>query len=264
MKGLPDMEQEYYYNVDTTKKILGCDKHYHGVFEIYYLEKGSCTYFIDDRCYEVKEGDVVLIPEGIIHNTVYQNERHRRKLIQCSKKYIPTSVYEKMQSLVYIYRNPTVRSDIDRIFDRIEKEYENSDDFSKDMLVYLTGELLFLLARNIRNRQDITTGSVYIEKALGYVRENFTSDIKLSDVAEICHISTEHLSRKFKKETGLGFNEFLNMLRLQKAEYILKNDKDISVAEVAFACGFNDSNYFSEKFHSVYGYTPSSLRNVKK
>ena len=258
------MEKEYYYNVDTTKKMLGCDKHYHGVFEIYYLEKGSCTYFIDDRCYEVKEGDVVLIPEGIIHNTVYRNEIHRRKLIQCSKKYIPSSVCEKLPSLAYIYRNPLVRSEIDRIFERIEHEYENSDDYSSEMLAYLTGELLFLLARNITNRQEITTGSVYIEKALGYIRENFASDIKLYEVAEICHMSAEHLSRKFKKETGLGFNEFVNMLRLQKAEYMLKNDKSLSVAEVAFACGFNDSNYFSEKFHSVYGYTPSSVRNFKK
>ncbi len=258
------MKNEFYYSVDTAKKILGCDKHYHSVFEIYYLEKGDCTYFIDDKCYEVKEGDVVLIPEGIIHNTVYPNERHQRRLIQCSKNYIPASVYEKIESLVYIYRNPLVRSEIDRIFDRIESEYENPDDFSMDMLTYLTGELLFLLARNNTNRQEITTGSIYIENALGYIRDNFTSDIKLYEVAEICHMSAEHLSRKFKKETGLGFNEFVNMLRLQKAEYMLKNDKSLSVSEVAFACGFNDSNYFSEKFHYEYGYTPSSVRKSRK
>lgn len=258
------MESEYYYNVDTAKKIIGCDKHYHSVFEIYYLEKGNCTYFIDDKCYDVKEGDIVLIPEGVIHNTVYPDEKHQRKLIQCSKKYIPASAYEKVVSLGYIYRNPLVLIEVNRIFGRIENEYENSDDFSKDMLAYLTGELVFLLVRNSENRQNITTGSIYVEKALGYVRENFTTDIKLYEVAEVCHMSEEHLSRKFKKETGLGFNEFVNMLRLQKAEYMLKNDKNLSVAEVAFACGFNDSNYFSKKFHCEYGYTPSSVRTVKK
>ncbi len=253
----------FIYAVDAIKVKATLSRHYHDTFEIYYLTKGSCTYFINDKCYEVKEGDIVLIPPGVIHNTVYSGMSRTRRLINCSEKYIPTTLRENIGDILYTYRNPLVRPEIDRIFDNIEKEYLQGDSYSKDMLVYLTGELFLLLARNKNSREEISTGLASVERALAYVNGNFTSDITLSDTAEACHMSPEHLSRSFKKETGLGFNEFVNMLRLQKAEYMLKNDKNLSIAEIAFACGFNDSNYFSEKFRREYGYTPSYIRRVK-
>ena len=58
--------------------------HYHDLFEIYYMASGKCNYFIDDKSYEVLEGDVVLIPEGVIHKTNYGGEEHGRILIECS------------------------------------------------------------------------------------------------------------------------------------------------------------------------------------
>ena len=82
------------------------------------------------------------------------------------------------------------------------------------------------------------------------------SDLKLTDVAEEVSISPEHLSRVFKKETGFGFSEYLSLVRLQKAEELLKSEKDLSISEVAYHCGFNDSNYFSEKFKRSYGVSP--------
>lgn len=48
-----------------------------------------------------------------------------------------------------------------------------------------------------------------------------------------------------KKETGFGFSEYLNLLRLQYAETLLQQSDKLSISE---QCGFNDSNYFSVKF----------------
>ena len=74
-------------------------------------------------------------------------------------------------------------------------------------------------------------------------------------------VSAEHLSRTFKKETGFGFSEYLTLVRLQKAEYMLRNEPGRSVCEIAYACGFNDSNYFSAKFKQTYGKAPSKFKN---
>jgi two-component system response regulator YesN len=69
-----------------------------------------------------------------------------------------------------------------------------------------------------------------------------------------------HLSRKFKEKTGVGLNEYMVIFRLKKAkEFLLTRDK-MSICEVAFHCGFNDSNYFSWLFKKTYGVTPSQYR----
>ena len=57
-------------------------------------------------------------------------------------------------------------------------------------------------------------------------------------------------------ETGISFHEFLTSIRLKEAERLLKLEEKKSVSEIAFSCGFNDSNYFSHKFKTVYGLSP--------
>ena len=76
-------------------------------------------------------------------------------------------------------------------------------------------------------------------------------------------VSEEHLSRTFKKEITFGFSEYITLIRLQKAEHMLKNEPSRAITEVAYACGFNDSNYFSYKFKKAYGLTPSEVRDAQ-
>jgi quercetin dioxygenase-like cupin family protein len=47
--------------------------HYHGLYEIYFMLEGNCTYIIDDKVYNVQAGDIVIIPDGIIHHTKYDD-----------------------------------------------------------------------------------------------------------------------------------------------------------------------------------------------
>ena len=83
-------------------------------------------------------------------------------------------------------------------------------------------------------------------------------------MAELFSVSPEHFSRVFKKETGLGFSKYLNSLRLQYAEQLLKSDKDQSITQVAEICGFDDSNYFSKKFKEMYGAAPKKVQKREK
>ena len=69
-----------------------------------------------------------------------------------------------------------------------------------------------------------------------------------------------NFSRLFKKETGLGFSKYLNSLRLQYAEQLLKSAEGKNITRVAESCGFDDSNYFSKKFKEVYGISPKKVQ----
>ncbi len=249
----------FYYNRISGSPLPSVSQHYHTTFEIYYLKSGKCSYFIDNRSYEIEPGDLILIPEGIIHRTNYSVTDRERLLINCSGDFIPKSAREALSSVIPFYRNPSTASDIEELFDKIEEEYARDDELTPDALKCLVGELLFLVLRTSTAKPVLKTGSALIENAVKHIQENYIGEIKLSSLASRLAISPEHLSRSFKKETGFGFNEYLTLVRLQKAEYMLLHEPGLSISEVAYACGFNDSNYFSDKFKRTYGIPPSKV-----
>ena len=251
----------YYFDKAVRKNHSQCTRHYHNSFEIYYLKDGECSYFIDNRSYDVRVGDIVLIPEGVIHKTNYDPLKwHTRILINCSSSFVPKSVLPIIPSMIYIYRNAEVAKEAEALLAKIAEEYERQDDFRDEALKCLTYELFFLLARNINERSDVSAGSKFIEETVKCIQKNYMNDITLSDMAKLHSVSPEHLSRTFKKETGFGFSEYLTLVRLQKAEYMLRNEPGMTVCEIAYACGFNDSNYFSDKFKKNYGASPSKVK----
>ncbi len=58
-----------------------------------------------------------------------------------------------------------------------------------------------------------------------------------------------HFCHIFEAYTGKTFKEYLNNVRIDKAEELLMTTDD-TVSEIAFICGFNDSNYLSRKSDS--------------
>ncbi len=250
----------YYQRVTKVTYKSPCTRHYHNNIEIYFLKEGECNYFIDNKIYELKVGDLVIIPEGIIHKTNYAKPYHSRTLINCSAEYIPKSVLPYIDDFKYIYRNPEITKKIEAVLLKIGEEYETTSPFREEALRCYTNELFFLIAKNTNQTKKQSSGSAFVEETVKYIQENYMNKITLADIATIHSVSEEHLSRTFKKETGFGFSEYLTLVRLQKAEYMLKNEPGKSVCEIAYSCGFNDSNYFSDRFKKAYGVAPSRAK----
>jgi AraC-like DNA-binding protein len=173
---------------------------------------------------------------------------------------VPESIRGRISTLPRLYRDKRISAEAQRIFSRIEEEHQRGDEYSKDAIKCYTGELFFLFLRSEETPFDTAERKSIAQRAAKYARENYCSQIGLTDTAERLSVTAEHLSRSFKREIGFGFSEYILMLRLQKAEYMLKNEPGRAISEIAFACGFNDSNYFSDKFKRAYGIPPSHLK----
>ncbi len=254
----------YYFNKLENVCRSESTQHYHAAYEIYYLSQGACNYFIGEGLFEVEEGDLVMIPAGTIHRTNYSSETHSRMIINVSSEYIPKKIAEALSSVGYLYRNKKTQKEIENILSKIENEYERADEFSKEALKCYTQELLLLVIRNMEGNEIQKAENSLIDSAVRYIRGNYMNDIRLADVAKNLSVSSEHLSRTFKKETGFGFCEYVTLLRLKNAEFMLKNEPGQTVGSVAYACGFNDSNYFSYKFKEAYGVSPMKVRAEAK
>ena len=258
-KYIPD----YYYN--KVVDIVGHEstRHVHKEFEIYYMKEGSCTYHIEDHTYRVKQGDVVLIPGNMSHRTTYTGGAHTRFLVNCSYEYLPKPVLERLEAVGPLYRNIKVISQLEELFAKIEHEYSHVDALSTEVLKCFTSELLFVILRHKNEHEKIMQGNNFITMVQEYVQDNYMNEVKLSSLAEMLCVSQEHLSRVFKQEMGIGFKDYLVRFRLKKAEEMLRHETGRAVSEVAYACGFNDGNYFSYTFKKAYGVSPTQVRRKK-
>jgi AraC-like DNA-binding protein len=64
------------------------------------------------------------------------------------------------------------------------------------------------------------------------------------------------LFRHFRRATGLSPQQYVQRLRMRQARMLLA-EGDLSVKQVAYACGFSDARYFSRRFRAAHGVPPS-------
>ena len=238
----------------------GSDVHYHSYFEIYCLTSGECDSFVDDKLYNLKCGDVVIIPPGAIHGTHYSSEKHGRVLINFTVNYVPKGLRDVLSGDSYFYRCEDTAEDVKQIFSEIEREYRCPDEYSEEAICALLSKLMIMIIRHVPKKEGELLSSSFIEEAVKYVQNNYQNSICLEDIAKNCGVSKVHLSRSFKEKVGIGLNEYISIYRLKTAKELLLTRDKMSICEVAFDCGFNDSNYFSWLFKKTYGVTPSQYR----
>lgn len=96
-----------------------------------------------------------------------------------------------------------------------------------------------------------------------YISANVESDLSLEALSCRFSITPNHLSKQFKKITGVGLNDFINISRVTAAEKLLIST-NMSITSVALACGFNDSNYFASVFKKFKGITQKKYSLINK
>lgn len=95
-----------------------------------------------------------------------------------------------------------------------------------------------------------------------YAKENFTNDIRLSDLAKKYGFNEKYIGRLFKAQTDVSFTQYVNNLRLNLAQKkLLTTEK--SIIDIALECGFENVTYFNRLFKMKHGITPSEYRRQR-
>lgn len=90
------------------------------------------------------------------------------------------------------------------------------------------------------------------------VRELLRAPAPLGQIASAAGYHPDHLTRKLKREAGLGLRALRDRLRLETAQAALRSAP--TIAEAATQSGFDDPNYFTRWFRRQTGATPSAFR----
>jgi AraC-like DNA-binding protein len=125
----------------------------------------------------------------------------------------------------------------------------------------LTESLLYACLRLLKSpqkrwpRKAIRT----YESICLYVQENFQSPITRESVAHHFGLAPNHVSRLFRKEGLMRFNDYLNLVRVNRAKFMLQN-YSMTLKEIASECCYNDAAYFCRAFKKMCNLTPTEYR----
>lgn len=102
-------------------------------------------------------------------------------------------------------------------------------------------------------------GSSNMKKLLEYIQEHYAEPLNLSEMAKHFHFNPSYLSSYFTTHNKEGFNEYLNRIRIEKAEELLRAGQ-VSISEISNLVGYSDHSYFCKVFKKFTGLSPSHYR----
>jgi AraC-like DNA-binding protein len=105
-----------------------------------------------------------------------------------------------------------------------------------------------------------TQHAAALRKADRYIYENYSRKISLKEIADAAGLSAPYFSNIFKEEMGENLTSYLNRLRVEKAGRLV-TETEMSLSEVATACGFENQSWFSKIFKSFTGTSPGKYRS---
>ena len=246
------------------------EHHCHPYYELFYVETGECRILIDNAMYDLHAGDFILMPPQSLHYTRYLFGPCRRAAVFFRDSDITEDVQQLLPhqpdffARTRIFQVPEAhREQIRGILIKMIAEEKIGDDYSAALQQALLRELFLLCGRLCTFPEEapaeIHTTDRQIVQAARFISDHYAEPISAADIASAAGFSPNYLSRKFRAAAGLGLHQYLLFIRMKHAALELISTTD-SVTEIAFRCGFSDSNYFKDAFKKFYGLTPSAYR----
>lgn len=100
----------------------------------------------------------------------------------------------------------------------------------------------------------------WIDSIIEYIKNNYNSyQLCVNTISDKFGISSEHLSRTFKRFVGINLSDFIHMIRLEKAKKLLE-ESNLTIKEIAEKTGYIDSKALIRAFKNYIGITPSKYR----
>lgn len=107
------------------------------------------------------------------------------------------------------------------------------------------------------NNEDGLSSSI-LNLVVEYIHEHLNQNLKLVEIAAIAQTSPYHFLRLFKQKIGVTPHQYILQQRIERAKILLQH-RELSLAEIAFHCGFCDQSHLTRSFKRIVGVTPKQL-----
>lgn len=231
--------------------------HFHKEFEIIFVIEGEVIAHADRNEIRIFSGDVFISFPNQIHffeNSVtgkYGVFIFSTDIIFGEKDLYFDNIPEN--NVIHLKKDDELYKDFTELIK--VKETKNKDIITVGIMNYCFGKLL----NKITLKPRLKTDNFTLQNIINYCTLNFASSLSLDDVAQSLHLSKYYVSYLFNNKLGIGFNDFLNSLRIKAScDFLAQTDKNMS--DISQEVGFGSIRSFNRVFTRIMGVTPSEYR----
>lgn len=253
------------------------DLHWHEELQFTYVVTGELKIRIDGKDYRIKEGEAVFINRNLLHITTDLTEDGKYISLNFPDRllgFFSGSRMEQDYVLPYTrgYALPAVvlREDIEwqkqvlselkEIVQLLREKEKGYSEYRIAVKLTLMWEIFIehIKSEVVKPTKSYIRKQERIQSMLMYIHEHYMEEIRLKDIAEAASVSVGECCRCFQNMVRTTPNQYLTEYRVTKSkEYLLGTE--MSVTEIAYAVGFNDSSYFIQCFRKCEGVTPGEF-----
>lgn len=236
-------------------------RHLHKEIEIIYVKSGSAKAYADRICTKIEPGDLFVC---------FPNQVHYYEEVQIGEYYliiISPEVFFGLKNLFNenIPKNNVVNigndQEIVSLLDKAVSKMENT--YGETVKAGLINQAIGSIFDRFVLKPRIKTDNSTLQNILNYCNLNFATDIILEDVAEALHLSKYHISHLFNSKLGMGFNVYINTLRIDKACDLLE-ETDKKTTDISEEIGFGSIRSFNRAFLQIMDMSPLQYRKLIK
>ena len=261
-----------------TKELGYCSFHIHDDIEILLAVSGAMRVDVEGQNITISEGDICIINPRVPHSTtellpytsviLLQFRIDKLRALEFGKinKYLSFILNQHADKYVFLKSSDSVTASLNNIITLIHSEnilrQKNYDVIIKGYTEILLG---LLYRNNILNDIENNYNAEAVKKvwqAIEYIDKNYRSSITLSELSALIHLNSEYFCRLFKSATGITPMQYINYVRIWKAENLLTTT-DLDILEISMEVGFSSVSYFNRVFKKFKNTTPSVYKGIR-
>ncbi|WP_435171321.1 helix-turn-helix domain-containing protein [Paenibacillus glycanilyticus] len=251
-------------------------QHHHQSFEMGLCLSGSGQFYFGSTVYRVVPGDIFIV--NILENHIAQSDHgcpceflflnfdsgllaKEEPELMVPFRYYPFHFQNRLHGNTDSMER--LRTMIKQIYAEKEERAPGYRTAVKSLLMTICVELLRMSKEEISNTKwlDGMRNYEHIRPVLQYMDEHYQTEISLSQLASLFHISESHLSRLILEATGRKFKSYLSTLRIQHAKRLLATTI-MPVTEICYECGYQSMATFYRNFKQFVEMSPEDYRRV--
>ncbi|CAN7419441.1 AraC family transcriptional regulator [Paenibacillus sp. LjRoot153] len=256
--------------------------HWHEHFEVIDMQVGKAVFHIASRPYEVKAGDLLFVPAGALH-VGYSLEHEPIEYVaivfnaSLLRVINPDPIYERyilpflegrILPPAMLKANDEQAAPYRRLIRESTVEFEQRYP-AYELVIKHNFQLLFtLLARQFLPEKFVAKPmparhTEAFKPLIQKMEAQLSEPLSVEQAARIVNLNPFHFCKTFKKLTGRTYIDYMNWLRINESDRLLR-ETEWTVTEIAERIGCGNANYFTKLFKKYRGFPPSEIRRKQE
>ncbi len=227
-------------------------------FQLIYTYSGSGRVTVDGQMFELDPGSIFLldcVPYHYFYSTHPDGWDYSAILFTGgNSRYLYTRLREKG----LLYSRMEYSEEARRIRAIMEESQGDSPEFEPRFHKRMTEILTDLYLRMDRATPSYAAPS-WLSLVLSYISDHYNTAVRVSDLADMAHLSASRFAHLFKEMTGTSPIEYQYRIRMSAARYLLESE-DLSIGEISERVGFDNPLNFCTCFKKAAGMPPRAYR----